>query len=65
MRNLQQGNRIELMALGPATPRALDHGPGIDEDSVEIEEKRLAAQFQCQWSRPARRNVPHVSVSVD
>jgi hypothetical protein len=65
MRNLQQRTRIELMALGPAPPRALDNGTRIDEDPVEIEEKRLAAEFQRQLSRPVRRNVPQVSVSVD
>src|SRR5467141_4644824 len=60
--NLQQWNWIQLMALGPPTPRALDDGTGVDQNSVEIEEKRLAAEFQCQGSRPARRNVPHAIV---
>ena len=37
------GDRVEIVRDGPAPPRRLDAGRGIDLHAVEIEEERLAA----------------------
>jgi len=40
MRDLQDSLGIELMAQSPAAARSLDDRPGIDQNAVEIKQKR-------------------------
>ena len=46
MRYLEEKVRVKLMALRPTTPRPLDDRARIDQNTIQVEEKRLTSEFQ-------------------
>src|ERR1051326_9076389 len=51
---------IELVALGPALPGALDHAARIHQHAVEVEQQRAAPKRRSRWGghRPCHRRPP-------